>query len=261
MVYFMVIIGDASNVSQPSCSHVVHQFCKFFNQHYFHLVKWYDNQEEMDEAKKKYLQSYGVKGLLGIIDGTMIQIKAVSGADEPAYICRKGYPALNCQVVVDYDGMFRDVVFKYPKSCHDAFIYSNSILKQTFEYDPNAGFLFAGSGYGLSPVLITLFSQPTTPEQIYFNKVHCQVRSEVERCIGRLKNRWRCLHKSGGALPYTPSTCCKIVFTCILLENLCNSLGLEVPDDIDFEYEENDVQPELKQANQVRLGIVRRNQV
>ena len=69
------------------------------------------------------------------------------------------------------------------------------------------------------------------------------------------------MHKSGGALQYTPSTCCKIVFTWILLENLCNSLGLEVPDDIDFEYDEDDVQPELTQANQVRLGIVRRSQV
>ncbi|XP_065672001.1 putative nuclease HARBI1 [Hydra vulgaris] len=196
----------------------------------------------MDEAKKKYLQSYGVKGLLGIIDGTMIQIKEVSGVDEPAFA---GYPALNCQVFVDYDGMFRDVVVKYPGSCHDAFIYSNSILKQTLEYDPNADFLFADSGYGLSPVLITPF----------------RLRSEVERCIGRLKNRRRCLHKSDGALQYTPRTCCKIVFTCILLENLCNSLGLEVPDDIDFEFEEDDVQPELTQANQVRLGIVKRNQV
>ncbi|XP_065650733.1 putative nuclease HARBI1 [Hydra vulgaris] len=157
--------------------------------------------------------------------------------------------------------MFRDVVVKYAGSCHDAFIYSNSILKQTLEYDPNAGFLFADSGYGLSPVLITPYSLPTTPEEIYFNKVHCQVRSEVERCIGRLKYRSRCLRKSYGALQYTPSTCCKIVFTCILLENLRNSLGLEVLDDIDFEYEEDDVQPELTQANQVRLGILRRNQL
>ena len=104
------------------------------------------------------------------------------------YFFRKGYPALNCQVVIDADGKFRDVVAKYPGSCHDAFVFSNSALKQTLEYNPSAGFLFADSGYGLSPVLITPFNQPTTPEEIYFNKVHRQVRSDVERAIGRLKN-------------------------------------------------------------------------
>ena len=42
----------------------------------------------MTETKRKYFQSFGVEGLLGVIDGTMIQIKGVSEADEPAYICR-----------------------------------------------------------------------------------------------------------------------------------------------------------------------------
>ena len=181
------------------------------------------------------------------------------------YLFRKGYPALNCQVVIDADGKFRDVVAKYPGSCHDAFVFSNSALKQTLEYDPSAGFLFADSGYGLSPVLITPFNQPTTPEEIYFNKVHRQVCSDVERAIGRLKNRWRCLHKSGGTLQYTPTTCCKIFFTCILLENFCISLGLKIPDDINFEDNDEDyvygIQPELTQTNQIRLGILRRMQI
>ncbi|XP_047129790.1 putative nuclease HARBI1 [Hydra vulgaris] len=126
----------------------------------------------MTEIKRKYFQSYGVKGLLGVIDGTMIQIKGATGADEPAYICRKGYPALNCQVVIDHDGKFRDVIVKYPGSCHDAFVFSNSALKQTLEDGPSEGFLFADSGYRLSPVMITPFNQPTTPQEIYFNEVH-----------------------------------------------------------------------------------------
>ena len=96
---------------------------------------------------------------------------------------------MNCQVVIDADEKFRDVAAKYPGSCHDAFIFSNSTLKQTLEYDPNAGFHFTDSGYGLSPVMITPFNQPTTSEEIYFNKVYRQIRSDVERSIGRLKNR------------------------------------------------------------------------
>ncbi len=41
----------------------------------------------------------GVKGLLGLIDGTLVQIKGVSGVDEPAYICPKNCPSLNVQLV------------------------------------------------------------------------------------------------------------------------------------------------------------------
>ncbi|XP_065645458.1 putative nuclease HARBI1 [Hydra vulgaris] len=204
---FQAVIGDTSHVSQSSYSRILHQFCKIFIQHYHYLVRWYDSPEEMTKTKRKYFQSFGVKGLFGVIDGTMIQIKGVTGADEPAYICRKGYPALNCQVVIEADEKFRGVVAKYPGSCHDAFVFSNSALKQTLEYDPRQGFLFADSGYGLSPVLITPFNKPTTPEEIYFNKVHRQVRSDVERAIGRLKNHRRCLHKSGGTLQYTPTIC------------------------------------------------------
>jgi hypothetical protein len=41
-----------------------------------------------------------VKGLLGLVDGSMIPIKGVSGDDEPAYICRKNFPAINVQVIL-----------------------------------------------------------------------------------------------------------------------------------------------------------------
>ena len=102
-------------------------------------------------------------------------------------ICKKKYLIYEEKILnlrrENTDGKFRDVVAKYPGSCHDAFVFSNSALKQTLENDLSAGFLFADSGYGLSPVLITPFNQPTTPEEIYLNKVHRQVH-DVERAIG-----------------------------------------------------------------------------
>ncbi|XP_065671416.1 putative nuclease HARBI1 [Hydra vulgaris] len=269
-------IGDTSEMSQASTSRIIHQFCESFMQHYSYLVKWYSSQEEITKVKQSYFEACGVKGLLGLIDGTMVPIKGVTGADEPAFICRKGYSAINCQFVVDYDGQFRDVVIKYPGSCHDAFVYSNSTLKQTMEADPVAGFLFGDSGYGLSPVMITPFSPAITPEEMFFNKTHSRVRSRIERCIGSLKNRWRCLHKSGGTLQYSPTKCCSIIYTCVLLENMCNSLGLEEPDNVvasddavgntemitdnsSTENNSNFYHVGRRQINQIRLGLTRRN--
>ncbi|XP_065682387.1 uncharacterized protein LOC105850885 [Hydra vulgaris] len=101
----------------------------------------------------------------------------------------KGYSAINCQIVVDPDGQFRDVVIKFSGSCYDSLIYSNSTLKQTLEVDPASGFLFGDSGYGLSHVVITPFNPLLNPEKIFYNKIHSRVQSEIERSFGRLKNR------------------------------------------------------------------------
>ena len=38
---------------------------------------------------------------VGAVDGTLIPIKGMSGTDEPAYVCRKNFHALNIQAVAD----------------------------------------------------------------------------------------------------------------------------------------------------------------
>ena len=89
----------------------------------------------------------------------------------------------------------------------------------------------------------------------------------MERSIGRLKSRWRCLHSSGGALQYEPGKCCKIIFTCIILENLCISSGIEDPEDDGSDDERDDQdhsevpEVEARQPNQTRLGITKRLEI
>ncbi len=89
------------------------------------------------------------------------------------------------QFVIGPDEQFRDVVVRYPGSCHDSYIFSNSMLKQRLEEDPTRGFLFGDSGYALSPVLLTPFHNPNSPQEHHFNSVHSRVRSQVERSIGK----------------------------------------------------------------------------
>ena len=39
--------------------------------------------------------------VVGAIDGTLIPIKGMASEDEPSFICRKGFHAINVQAVVD----------------------------------------------------------------------------------------------------------------------------------------------------------------
>ena len=84
---------------------------------------------------------------------------------------------------------------------------------------------------------------------------------------GRLKNRWRCLHKSGGTLQYTPNRCCRIIQTCVLLENLCITLNVEDPeegDDEDLNNDEDFLPAQIVEAqnpNWTRQGMEKRRQI
>ena len=49
--------------------------------------------------KRQVHRIAGLQNVVGAIDGTLIPITAPSGNDEPAYICRKGYHAINVQAV------------------------------------------------------------------------------------------------------------------------------------------------------------------
>uniref|UniRef100_A0A672MID1 Uncharacterized protein n=1 Tax=Sinocyclocheilus grahami TaxID=75366 RepID=A0A672MID1_SINGR len=109
-----------------------------------------------------------VRQLIGIIDGTLIPVSSPV-VNEPLYICRKGYPAINVQIVCDYQGMFTDIVAKWPRSTHDSFVWANSAVCQVSE---EGGFgdswLLGESGYPLRPYLLTHVQHPAKSSQVKF---------------------------------------------------------------------------------------------
>lgn len=61
------------------------------------------------------------------------------------------------------------------------------------------------------------------------DRQEARARSTVERVIGLLKVRWRCLNASGGRLLYHPRKVCKIIRTCVVLHNLAVRRGVPLP--------------------------------
>lgn len=109
--------------------------------------------------------------------------------------------------------------------------------------------LFAGdAGYPLEPYLITPYRSASerSPESI-FNTKHAKARNIVERTIGVLKNRFRCL-LGARQLHYKPSKVTTITNVCAAIHNICIEYGLDIPDEDINASESNQADVEINDA-------------
>lgn len=83
---------------------------------------------------------------------------------------------------------------------------------------------------------------PNSVEDTY-NGIQTTARGIIENTFGRLKNRWRCVHRDR-TLHYKPEKCAQIIIACCVLHNI--ALMYNIPDP-----EENDdtVQGNFKSFN------------
>lgn len=126
--------------------------------------------------------------------------------------------------------------------------------------------LTADSGYGQQPWLLVPFKQPLTVAQEAYNKAHRIARHRVERCIGVLKARFRCLCKQRIPM-YSPATAGRIINACAILHNILLDANYPMPTeaeiaeqaDTDDEEEEEGILDEyhvLADGNRIRDQIV-----
>ena len=108
---FQIICGDGINVSQASASR-------------------YERQK-----------------LVGLVDGTHIRIQRPS-EDEADYINRHFYHSINVQAICQPDGMFSDVLARFPGSVHDSRIWKISGVGMHVENTFSIGeHILGDSGY------------------------------------------------------------------------------------------------------------------
>lgn len=104
-------------------------------------------------------------------------------------------------------------------------------------------FFQGDSAYRLSPWLMVPFpGNNLTIEQNYFNSRHQKVRNIIERCIGVLKARFRCIIGER-KLRYHPTRASHIINACatihnfLILSNYNIEADLQLPNDINGEEE------------------------
>lgn len=118
------------------------------------------------------------------------------------------------------------------------------------------------SGYPLRPWLMTPVLHPATEAEQRYTRAQCKTRSVVERCIGVVKSRFRCIDMSGGVLQYSPERVCKIIGCAFILHNLCLTYRVPLPnippDDHDQEEEDGLNHPPCQSGIQVRQDLIQR---
>ncbi|XP_060810111.1 putative nuclease HARBI1 [Amyelois transitella] len=184
------------------------------------------SHEDRNKIRARLYQNFGIPGVLGCIDCTQIAIiRPIE--NEERFFCRKHYHSLNVQLICDADMQITSVDASFRGATHDSFIWNSHPIKNHLEIWMKQ---HGDSGYPLRKFLMTpvVNALPETPEGHYTN-VHVRARNVIERTIGLLKSRFRCLlaHR---VLHYKPQVAASIVNACVILHNICNKANLTAPE-------------------------------
>jgi DDE superfamily endonuclease len=204
-------------------------------------ICWPKDAEDWDRVELGFYSKHGVPGVVGAIDGSIFSIKRP--VDFEGFYCRKGFPALNVQSVVDSDGRFLSIDVG-PGSWSDKKIWRFSRLGRTAKrLLPYGTHLIGDAGYSLLPWLLTPYvaTDATSDDnfsklQRQFNFWHSSTRMVVECAFGRLKGRFRTLNVVLSEQTITKAA--KVVAVCMTMHNILIALQddtIIIPTGIDME--------------------------
>ena len=99
----MEVVGDGLGLSKSSVSKTVTTVTPLLLQLMKSILVFPKTPEEIQLANQQFYDIDNIPRVIGIIDGTLIPVLSPK-VNEPLYICRKGYPAINVQVVCGSPG-------------------------------------------------------------------------------------------------------------------------------------------------------------
>ena len=97
------------------------------------LIKLPNSQDEMLSKISEFEAKFGITQACGCIHGTHIPLKAPKVNSQDYYNYKQFY-LLNIQGVCDYKGYFMDVDCRWPGSCYDAKVYTNSSINRKMQH-------------------------------------------------------------------------------------------------------------------------------
>ncbi|XP_036329572.1 putative nuclease HARBI1 [Rhagoletis pomonella] len=181
---------------------------------------------DMNSSKGHFYREFNIPGVIGCVDGTHIKVSKPRD-DESLFFNRNGYFSINAMVICNYNMEIMAVDASHPGSCHDSFIWNQSYARQFYSNNRAQNtWILADSGYALETFVMTPYRNPQHGSiEHAFNKRHASARNIIERTIGLLKSRFRCLQ---GTLQYEPKFVTQLINVCCALHNICRRRNIQM---------------------------------
>ncbi|RLU16480.1 hypothetical protein DMN91_010548 [Ooceraea biroi] len=249
-------------MSQPTVSKIIRNIVNALNILMRDWIHFPIEEAEIQHVKEMFWAHAQFPGVIGAIDGTHVAIVLPNTEREHLYINRKLYHSLNVLIVSDYEAKILTVNAAHGGRTHDARVWRASHvcnhLLEMYTAGQRDAWLLGDSGYPLLPYLMTpKLNVPQHSPSAKYTQCHVRARSCIERCIGVLKGRWRCLRKER-ALHYTPEVAARIVNAACVLHNIALRWRLPEPelyyDEIDQEVQRINVA--MEGEHEVRERII-----
>jgi hypothetical protein len=153
-------------VSQPTVSRVVKRVSQAICEHKRHHLKMPTEAQllrtagNMNERFKLPRFGYAVDGMMARFDSEPRGIPVVP--ERPLhpqdFFCRKGFHAINCQVICNDEFLILDLDLDWPGVTHDARVWAYSTVRQYLETVPGYYLIAGDSAYPISPILMKPYS-------------------------------------------------------------------------------------------------------
>ncbi|XP_064619454.1 putative nuclease HARBI1 [Lineus longissimus] len=131
---FLPMIGDLYGISPRAASNCIHSVTQAICDRMDRFITWPD-MEGVNRVKLDFYNAnrHRFPCITGLIDGTQVEINTPHRPyNEAAYINRKGYHAINAQVVCERKMKIFNLDARWPGFTHDSFMLRNSHVWDKF---------------------------------------------------------------------------------------------------------------------------------
>ncbi|CAM9948593.1 unnamed protein product, partial [Pylaiella littoralis] len=183
-------------------------------------VHW-PSLSEQEEISTQWEREKSLRGVVGAIDGSHIEILAPPELKQLAYYNYKNFYSISLVAIVDNEGMFRWFCSGAPGSCGDNGVFKDTSIYERAEAEQDepanqrtvlleGACILGDSAFAEGAWMRT----PIARAQRFFNYKHSSMRFRVEHAFGRLKRKFRSL---GKGLDCRLKHCSVMVDACVIL--------------------------------------------